>query len=428
MTWTHHDKIINLPSPNTHFHRTDHEHVLLMMIARRRVDVSVNGCWGAPGLTSEAGWSSCLGSINQWKMTGFSQLHALVRTQFIIFCNMKPVRELQDTTDTKLNEWCEKGRIELLFIFMTHQWFPLTDRWRSAEAYTTNRRRVEVRERRTFSNVPLSTSACVTHNLNMLCVSQNERSVDGSPSHTHSLVRTLSPQKHFLPCAWMAMDTPPGLTWVRSWSVNRCNSRGLKQFWHLLLLKKFAWNFLQGFSLAADMLFGRSWSAGDAGLGSDDNPPLGSYSAADKARALGRIFGCPWAGFKSDGPLVRLAVLNRRFPMNNAVPWRQPSHHSASDGCVSARGLRPQSGVPRERANILLARQRDPRTNNQVAHGAKTTRVHSYRLVIRLPCEGPKRQGKVQLTACSSLPVAAFSPGGVGPVLRLARWANAQTG
>lgn len=45
------------------------------------------------------------------------------------------------------------------------------------------------------------------------------------------------------------------LTWVKSWSVNRCNSRGLKQFWHLLLLKKLAWNFLQGVSFAVDILF-----------------------------------------------------------------------------------------------------------------------------------------------------------------------------
>ncbi len=44
-------------------------------------------------------------------------------------------------------------------------------------------------------------------------------------------------------------------TWLRSWSVSRCSSRGLKQFWHLLLLKMFAWNFLHEFSFALDILF-----------------------------------------------------------------------------------------------------------------------------------------------------------------------------
>jgi len=44
-------------------------------------------------------------------------------------------------------------------------------------------------------------------------------------------------------------------TWLRSWSVSRCSSRGLKQFWHLLLLKMFAWNFLHVFSFALDIVF-----------------------------------------------------------------------------------------------------------------------------------------------------------------------------
>lgn len=44
-------------------------------------------------------------------------------------------------------------------------------------------------------------------------------------------------------------------TWLRSWSVSRCSSLGLKQFWHLLLLKIFAWNFLHVFSFALDILF-----------------------------------------------------------------------------------------------------------------------------------------------------------------------------
>lgn len=40
------------------------------------------------------------------------------------------------------------------------------------------------------------------------------------------------------------------LTCSRSWSLSRWSSRDLKQFWHLLLLKIFAWNLLQGVAAA----------------------------------------------------------------------------------------------------------------------------------------------------------------------------------
>lgn len=39
-------------------------------------------------------------------------------------------------------------------------------------------------------------------------------------------------------------------TWFKSSSLSRCDSLGLKQFWHLLLLKMLAWNFRQGLSLS----------------------------------------------------------------------------------------------------------------------------------------------------------------------------------
>lgn len=39
-------------------------------------------------------------------------------------------------------------------------------------------------------------------------------------------------------------------TWFKSSSLSRWDSLGLKQFWHLLLLKMLAWNFRQGLSLS----------------------------------------------------------------------------------------------------------------------------------------------------------------------------------
>ena len=48
-------------------------------------------------------------------------------------------------------------------------------------------------------------------------------------------------------------------TWLKSSSLSRWTSRGLKQFWHLLLLKMFAWNFRHALSLV-DIVGADSWS------------------------------------------------------------------------------------------------------------------------------------------------------------------------
>lgn len=65
---------------------------------------------------------------------------------------------------------------------------------------------------------------------------------------------------------------PPyiGFAWFKSSSLNKWDSLGLKQFWHLLLLKMLAWNFRHGLSLE-DMVEIPSWSYMGANWNRKDN-------------------------------------------------------------------------------------------------------------------------------------------------------------